>query len=736
LRKRTLAATIVFAIVVTLTAIAVLARERQHAAALVTGFIETLAEDDTQAAHGYLAGNALQQSDVVQSLAILAQDPVLRLGTPVRAGWFGFLIRREVEAPVSAPGGPLRVRLRVRRTAGGWAIDRLPDLLAHPAAVVVRDAATAAAGQARVLIRGRDLQVSGLAPGEAGYQVGLAMVLDGRLAAFEPGEAPRTVSKLLRFAPGGPVETETEGLLPVGAGFAVYDLAGAPSFLPRLIVGSTGLQTYSWQGKVFAIAQTEPYPADRIRVAINTSGFSGLEHSQVRASCNGPMRIYDRVAGKSVSIRAGGVVVLRRSGTAVLAETTVGTLLLRGELRVHVVPAAGERVTVTSIARGPSGAEFTPSYRGYLEAAPAAGQGLNVINDLPLNEYLYSVVPSEMPVSFGLEALKVQAAAARAYAVASILGGGYGSYGAHLDDSVSSQVYNNVAEVPVSNQAVDETRLEFPVYEGSVVDARFFSTSCGFTANAHEVWSKDGQFPGPVIPYLRAVPQTSAVQSIPDEAAMAAFLMKAGTELDAPDASAPFFRWGLTMTREECEASIRANLRSRYDAQPQFVLTMDARGNFVSQPVPSGDPIGKLRDIRVVSRGEGGNIMALEIAGSAGTYRIIKEYNIRFTLRPVQYVPGRGPVVLRLQDGGTRNNYSILPSAFAVFELDRNLAGDITGVRITGGGNGHGAGMSQMGAYGLAQQGWNYRDIIRRYYPGAEIADLSGGAVISLRAEP
>src|SRR4030042_1298955 len=188
----------------------------------------------------------------------------------------------------------------------------------------------------------------------------------------------------------------------MGAGFAIYDLTAAPSFLARRIVGTTGLRTYSWQGKVFAIAQTEPYPADRIRVAINASGFTGLEHSQVRVSSGGRMRIYDRVAGKSVSISAGRVVVLRRSGNAVLAETTVGTLLLRGELRLHVVPAAGGRVTVTSIVRGPSRAEFAPSYRGDLEAAPAAGPGLNVVNDLPLNEYLYSVVPSEMPASFGL----------------------------------------------------------------------------------------------------------------------------------------------------------------------------------------------------------------------------------------------------------------------------------------------------------------------------------------------
>src|SRR5690606_21300535 len=101
---------------------------------------------------------------------------------------------------------------------------------------------------------------------------------------------------------------------------------------------------------------------------------------------------------------------------------------------------------------------------------------LYLINEVPLEEYLLTVVPSEMPVSFGVEALKVQAIAARSYGAAAMLRSGYGYLGAHVDDSVMSQVYNNVPARPESTQAVTATRGLVAVTEdGRLVDTRFFS---------------------------------------------------------------------------------------------------------------------------------------------------------------------------------------------------------------------------------------------------------------------
>ena len=97
-----------------------------------------------------------------------------------------------------------------------------------------------------------------------------------------------------------------------------------------------------------------------------------------------------------------------------------------------------------------------------------------IVNEVGLEEYLYSVVPSEMPVKFGLESLKVQAIAARSYAVRSLKSRGYARLGAHVDDSTSSQMYNNIQEHPVAIQAVDETRGLVPVFEDQIIDSRFF----------------------------------------------------------------------------------------------------------------------------------------------------------------------------------------------------------------------------------------------------------------------
>ncbi len=726
-RRRYLGILVAGILLAVVAGMATLAYQRRGALDSVSTFIAALAEGDMEAARTYLTPDAAGQRDALESLAILAcnVEAAPRIDPEVRIDWPAYLIRREVAIPIVQPEETDWVNIGLRRTSAGWLVSRLPDLLAHPAAVMVRTESAGPIGQAGLLIRGREIAVDEAGAGPPGHEVGFAVVLSGRLLSFQPAGQPIELSKLVLFNATGPVvETETEGIVQTAPGLALYDFSGSrPAHLGHLIPGSTGLQAYAWLGNVYAVAQVEPFSPARIRVALNTTDFLGLEHTRVAARSGGRLTVTDRLTGRKVNINAGTTVVLRRSGSGVIAETTGGYPLLSSDLRLFVTAAQGERITITTIGRGTGASGFAPSYRGHIEVAPGRGSGVNVINDVPLNEYLYSVVPSEMPVGYGLEALKVQAVAARAYAVAAMLGGGYVSYGAHAEDSVMSQVYNNVPEVPVSSQAVEATSLEVPVYQGEIVDARFYSTSCGFTANAHEVWATNGEFPGQVIPYLRAVPQTSLVETLPDEQAMTVFLNR--TDLDAPEAAAPFFRWSVTMTREEMEASIRSNLRPRYEADPGFVLTLDQHGRFVSKAVPSGDPIGRLKDIRVINRGQGGNIMVLEIVGTNGTYRIVKEYNIRFTLRPVQYLAGRPPLALRLQNGSTRNNYSILPSAFTVFELTRDEADEVTQIRIVGGGNGHGAGMSQTGAGALAARGWSYREILLHYYPGAEVIDLA-----------
>jgi len=215
----------------------------------------------------------------------------------------------------------------------------------------------------------------------------------------------------------------------------------------------------------------------------------------------------------------------------------------------------------------------------------------------------------------------------------------------------------------------------------------------GYTANFSEVWHDPatGSFPGENVPYLKAAGQIpGATVRLDSEAAIRQFLLHTDWP-QAYDQESPYFRWQVEMTGAELEAAVNRNLGERFAAQPDFILTRDG-DTFRSLEIPR-NPLGRLRDIRVVERGAGGNIMVLELEGTNGAYRIVKEYNIRFTLRPVQYLPGGDPVVLRRHDGSMVDNYSILPSAFAIFDLEKDAAGYLERVVITGGGNGHGVGM-------------------------------------------
>ena len=135
-------------------------------------------------------------------------------------------------------------------------------------------------------------------------------------------------------------------------------------------------------------------------------------------------------------------------------------------------------------------------YRGSVYLLPT-GSGFNVINVVNLEDYVLSVLPSEMPSSWALEALKAQAIAARSYAVANA--NKHGRDGFDLTATISDQVYSGVSsESDSSNRAVAETEGMVLKYQGKPITAFFHSTSGGATELAENVWTKP-------LPYLQAV---------------------------------------------------------------------------------------------------------------------------------------------------------------------------------------------------------------------------------------
>src|SRR5712691_8633204 len=134
------------------------------------------------------------------------------------------------------------------------------------------------------------------------------------------------------------------------------------------------------------------------------------------------------------------------------------------------------------------------SWRGSIQVDAPDGK-LRAINFVGLEQYLYGVVPSEMPFTWHPEALKAQAVAARSYALATRKTGAFDLY-----PDTRSQVYLGIDhEKPSTNAAVDATAGQVVLYQGQVAKTYFFSTSGGRTASAEDVW-------GEAVPYLVSVP--------------------------------------------------------------------------------------------------------------------------------------------------------------------------------------------------------------------------------------
>lgn len=349
------------------------------------------------------------------------------------------------------------------------------------------------------------------------------------------------------------------------------------------------------------------------------------------------------------------------------------------------------------------------AYRGAIECYKTP-EGLVLINELPLEEYLYSVVPSEMPASYPSESLKAQAVCARTYAYRFILHAGLPQLGAHVDDTTAYQVYHNCAENAATTTAVKDTAGITLNYEGEPAQNYYYSTSCGVGTDA-DIWkSGDGQS----APYIRgarlckaAVEETVSLEELQEEEKFREFIT-ASHEEDL-ESGEPWYRWEYTVDKLDTD-TLLTRLQARYAASPESVLTMKEGGYFVSEPI---ERIGKIKQLSVEKRGTGGVVDELLIVTKEGTYKVISEYNIRSVLC------GKETKVVR-QDGSSVAVSSLLPSGFFVIDAFKN--GDyVVGYTLIGGGYGHGVGMSQNGAKALGEEGYTYSQILQTFFPECEL---------------
>lgn len=462
---------------------------------------------------------------------------------------------------------------------------------------------------------------------------------------------------------------------------------------------------------------------ETIRVLIQNSDYQGIFHKEVKLSCDTEWELHYGLDGELTEKHAGGEELLLDENSAWFTECA----------RIVLSPAEdGGKISLLSVNRS----QGTPAYRGSMEIRKT-GQGFVVINELPVEEYLYGVVPSEMPVSYPMEALKAQAICARTYVYAHLESPGYGEYGAHVDDSTGYQVYNNTAEKEEAIQAVQETKGEVVRLNGELVDTYYYSTSCGFGAD-ERVWNPGEE---KKVSYLTAASiSETAMQQDQNSAEIPGTGKQEGDNAGLPgtgyftaqdmcrgdyfheflhnppetdfERQEPWYRWSITVESIDAE-SLQKVLKERQEAEPDRIL-VEKSGN--AEAAGEWEDIGRITDISIGKRGDGGIAESLVIKGEKKTVTVLSQYNIRAVLCA-------GGVTAVRQDGSKVELKMLLPSAF--FEIESVKEGEnMIGYKLYGGGYGHGAGMSQNAARHMAEKGYTTADILLFFYRDCKIENV------------
>lgn len=262
------------------------------------------------------------------------------------------------------------------------------------------------------------------------------------------------------------------------------------------------------------------------------------------------------------------------------------------------------------------------------------GKGVLVINQVDLEEYVKGVVPAEVNSAWHPEMLKVQAVAARTYALYQHMLSAARDY--DVVAGVQDQVYRGRHGIDARvSEAVESTRGLVVTYQGAPIYAAFSSTAAGITEDAVVVWSKD-------LPYLKGV--------------------------ECPfDVESPYYQWRASFKIDTLEKNLRA----------------------------LGFPVGTIAMLTPLTYSRAGRVATLRIVHS------------------------QGELVLRGEDLRKAVGYTVVPSTqFTVESVGEEVV-------LIGYGAGHAVGLCQWGAKELAELGYSYSSILRYYYPGTEIQNLS-----------
>lgn len=382
-----------------------------------------------------------------------------------------------------------------------------------------------------------------------------------------------------------------------------------------------------------------------------------------------------------------------------------------GPEEIWTLPGANAAIRVLILGEGGSiyhaDQNLDKEYPGKLQYYEE-DEGWVIVNEVPLEDYLCRVVPSEMPSAYAKEALKAQAVCARTYAIWQMQEYAYPEYEAHVDDSVSYQVYNNIESQETTSQAVAETEGQILLCGEQPVKAYYFATSCGVTTDEN-IWEKGDPAQTPYIAGRR-VSDSDTAKDLTDEEEFCEFIRKkhAG-DLEIAE---PWYRWNCYVPLSQIQNNVEKWTKARAERSADGIMQKQGE-DYVWSDAGS---IGKVEKVEIIERNTGGAVQQMLVTGEKGTLKIKYEYNIRLMLG----IPGGQ---IHKNDGSIGEGGNLLPSGyFALEPVEEN--GKLTGYQVYGGGLGHGAGMSQNGARILAEQGCSYEEILQYFYRGVRLVRL------------
>ncbi|WPX09079.1 SpoIID/LytB domain-containing protein [Anaerocellum danielii] len=369
-------------------------------------------------------------------------------------------------------------------------------------------------------------------------------------------------------------------------------------------------------------------------------------------------------------------------------------------------------------------------FRGRVEFKRIKGSDMTVINVTKLEEYLYGVIRMEIDPLWPVEAVKAFAVIARTYAVRNL--GRHQSIGFDLCPTDHCQVYGGAVDGTYGEKqaiaAVDATRGEIITYKGSPIDAVYFSSTGGIpTEDSENVW----KYP---VEYLRSVDNSKEAknsksswifQFTKDE--IKNMLKKRNIDIgDILDIQA------LEYTKAGRVLKLKiVGTQGEYECQKEatrllFGLYSQAYTIATDADVTVVDKNGKVKKVRISGQKilfEDGSVKKAEAIGQVQNFEVTEKL-LPQTAESV-YLSTYDEVYQSEDVSGLDGNQQTYSQQYIDVV---NPDGSIDKVPLVpttytfnGKGWGHGVGMSQWGAKGLADSGYNYKQIIKHYYTGVEI---------------